>query len=218
MSDVQQILKEIDSVLHDVREDTKNTIETQWGTMVEAAAGSSALSSVTAAIHRYAPSMTPYAGQLTRMETVDHEYAIKLGCGILSSIRRDYEGGRTKQVAEALRAEVFSDYLEMATYLLEEGFKLAAVVLGGCTLETQLRALATKASIEISDGESKPKKANLVVEDLRKREILSKAEEKQVKAWLDLRNEAAHGHDTFAVAQASLLIDGVRDFVTRHPA
>ena len=50
-------------------------------------------------------------------------------------------------------------------------------------------------------------------------EVYSKLDQKNVTAWLDLRNKAAHGHyDQYESAQVGLLISGFRDFITRNPA
>jgi len=47
----------------------------------------------------------------------------------------------------------------------------------------------------------------------------SKLDLKNVLAWLDLRNRAAHGHyDGYTEGQVALLIQALRDFITRHPA
>jgi hypothetical protein len=46
-----------------------------------------------------------------------------------------------------------------------------------------------------------------------------KMDQKNVTAWLDLRNKAAHGHyEQYQKEQVALLISGVRDFITRNPA
>jgi hypothetical protein len=41
----------------------------------------------------------------------------------------------------------------------------------------------------------------------------------QVMAWLDLHSKAVRGRrDEFSTDQLRLMIQGVRDFITRHPA
>ena len=52
-----------------------------------------------------------------------------------------------------------------------------------------------------------------------KNQIYSKLDQKSVTAWLDLRNNAAHGHyDKYEAVQVELMISGVRDFIARNPA
>lgn len=44
-------------------------------------------------------------------------------------------------------------------------------------------------------------------------------DQKNVTAWLDLRNNAAHGKYTeYSSEQVNLLIEGIRDFIKRNPA
>jgi hypothetical protein len=47
----------------------------------------------------------------------------------------------------------------------------------------------------------------------------SKLDQKNITAWLDLRNKAAHGqYDTYSKEQVMILIAGIRDFIARNPA
>jgi hypothetical protein len=44
----------------------------------------------------------------------------------------------------------------------------------------------------------------------------TKLDQKNVTAWLDLRNKAAHGkYAEYQAAQVALMIAGIRDFITR---
>jgi len=44
-------------------------------------------------------------------------------------------------------------------------------------------------------------------------------DQKNVTAWLDLRNKAAHGHfSEYGLDQVELVLQGVRQFVSRLPA
>jgi hypothetical protein len=122
-------------------------------------------------------------------------------------------------VEELIHADTFSDLLEMAKYLLDEGYKDPAAVIAGSTLEGHLRALCAKHEIATGSPNGGPKKANLLSEELVKVEAYPNSDGKAVTAWLALRNDAAHGHyDKYQAAQVGLLIDGVRDFIRRVPA
>jgi hypothetical protein len=55
--------------------------------------------------------------------------------------------------------------------------------------------------------------------DLAGGNVYSKLDQKNVTAWLDLRNKAAHGeYDRYSAPQVGLLISSVRNFITRNPA
>ena len=64
-----------------------------------------------------------------------------------------------------------------------------------------------------------PKKADRLNADLSSSNVYSKLDQKNVTAWLDHRNKAAHGlYDQCAPEQVVLLVSGIRDFITRNPA
>lgn len=89
----------------------------------------------------------------------------------------------------------------------------------GCVLEEHLRQLAQKNDIEISvenDGKFIPKKADLVNSQLCKAQIYKILDQKNITAWLDLRNNAAHGkYDAYTKEQVNLMIQAVSDFISR---
>jgi len=142
--------------------------------------------------------------------------------GILYGLYQDLKAGYLKSFSELIHANIFSDYIEMAEYLLDEGYKDPAAVITGSTLEEHLRKLYIKNEIDIeimSSGKLSPKKADGMNSDLAKHKIYSKLEQKSVTAWLDLRNKAAHGeYSEYNENQVKQLIIGVRDFIVRNPA
>ncbi len=164
-----------------------------------------------------------------RIEEIFVQYKIyydhkKLGPlkGVLDGLYQDLKAGYLKSFSELIHADIFSDYIEMAEYLLEEGYKDPAAVITGSTLEEHLRKLCIKNGIDIeimSKGKLGPKNANGMNSDLAKEGVYSKLELKSVTAWLDLRNKAAHGkYSEYNENQVNQLIIGVRDFIIRNPA
>lgn len=138
--------------------------------------------------------------------------------GILKALRVDYVAGHLQAIHELIHADIFSDFLEMADYLLEEGYKDPAAVLAGGVIEEHLRKLCQKSNIEITRGNI-PKKADSMNSDLAAANVYSKLDQKSVTAWLDLRNKAAHGkYAEYSKEQVALMVQGIRDFVSRHPA
>jgi hypothetical protein len=52
---------------------------------------------------------------------------------------------------------------------------------------------------------------------LRKAEVITKNEEKDIGAWAAQRNEAAHGQfDDLTSVRAKIMVDGVNLFMSRH--
>jgi len=142
--------------------------------------------------------------------------------GVVQSLLEDMEAGYTASLEELVHGEVFGDYLEMAQHLLDSGFKDAAAVIAGSTLEGHLRSLCRKASIDVHrnvGGVIVAKKADAMNTELATAEVYGKLDQKNITAWLDLRNKAAHGeYADYAKEQVRLLIASVRDFLTRNPA
>ncbi|RPJ77653.1 MAG: hypothetical protein EHM20_05740, partial [Alphaproteobacteria bacterium] len=69
--------------------------------------------------------------------------------GILQALKTDIEEGYLWSIKELIHADIFTDFLEMAKYLLEEGYKDPAAVLIGGVLEEHLRKLCLKNGIKI---------------------------------------------------------------------
>ena len=141
------------------------------------------------------------------------------GLHILKAARGEIDCGFLDDVRELLRAEVFADFLEMAEHLLDQGYKDPAAVMIGSVLEEHLRQLAARNGIALTfekDGKQVPKKADTLNAELAKAEVYNKLDQKAVTAWLDLRNNAAHGkYDEYTKEQVKLMLDGVLDFVRR---
>jgi len=139
--------------------------------------------------------------------------------GILKSLRDVYDRGYLQTIQELVHADVFSDFLVMAEYLLTEEYKDPAAILTGGVLEAHLRKLCVKHGINVTDPTSgKPRMGGAMNDDLAK-VAYDKLEQKGVTFWLDLRNKAAHGHyGEYDASQVQLMIQGVQGFLARHRA
>ncbi len=142
--------------------------------------------------------------------------------GVAEALKHDLEAGYMQTTEELIHGELFSDFLEMASYLLDEGYKDPAAVVGGASLEGHLRQLAKRLGIETTITTAsgvKPKKAESLNTEIAKTTAYSVLDQKNVTAWFDLRNKAAHGHyTTYMAEQVAIMLAGVRDFITRNPA
>ena len=55
--------------------------------------------------------------------------------------------------------------------------------------------------------------------ELAKKEVFNKTFQKQITAWLDLRNNAAHGkYDQYGEMEVKLMISGILNFIQLYPA
>jgi hypothetical protein len=140
--------------------------------------------------------------------------------GILRAVQQQIKNGWIETTRGLVTAEVFADFLEMADHFLDQGYKDPAAVMAGSVLEEHLRQLCVAASIPIEDtyqGKPRQRKADALNSDLAKTKKYSVADQKQVTAWLDLRNKAAHGkYAEYVEQQVILLVAGVRDFISRN--
>lgn len=172
-----------------------------------------------AAIGRLSPPDSQYrdnAQAALKTYGPNNAYIIPILAGALKALRADYAAGHLRRVEQLVQAELFADFLEMAEYLLDQGYKDAAAVLVGGVLEEQLRKMCIKNGISVLSG-GRPKKADSLNADLAGASVLNKLDQKSVTSWLDLRNKAAHGqYSEYTADQVGVMLQGVRDFATRH--
>jgi len=178
-----------------------------------------------AAVHRITGPSSTYAKEIERLFiklSHLHEHTTSV-IGVVKALLADLKAGYIQSLVEIVHGETFGDFLEMAQHLHDSKYKDAAAVIAGSTLEAHLRELCQKAGISIepqkADRAVTPKKADHLNSELVAGGAYSKLDQKNVTAWLDLRNKAAHGkYNEYTAEQVGLLIAGIRDFLTRHPA
>ncbi len=161
-----------------------------------------------------------YYIEFNKNVTSTYSSNIESGRGILQAVKTEIENGWLFQIKDLVSAEIFSSFLEMSEYLLNEGYKDAAAVMIGSTLEEHLRQLCYKHNIPItftdSEGNIKPKKADSLNADLAKVPTYNKLDQKNITAWLDLRNNAAHGkYDNYNKEQVALMYRGCSEIIAR---
>ncbi|QGX39724.1 hypothetical protein [Permianibacter aggregans] len=161
----------------------------------------------------------PYYKDFSQLVESAQPSCVKRGKGCLKAIKGEIEKGWLNTAKGLISADIFGDFIEMAEHLLEEGYKDAAVVITGSTLEQHLRTLAEKHGIDLEvekNGKKIPKKADVINADLVKANVYSKLDQKSVTYWLSIRNDAAHGnYAAYNAEQARLLISAVTEFMGR---
>jgi len=144
---------------------------------------------------------------------------VSAATGVLAAVRGELAGGWLVTAKGLISAEIFGDFLEMAAHLLDEDYKDAAAVMVGGVLEEHLRQLAGKYGIvpDIPKGDrSVPKRSGALNDELATVGAYSRLDQKNVVAWLGLRNSAAHGqYGDYDLAQVRNMLDGVANFVVR---
>lgn len=111
----------------------------------------------------------------------------------------------------------------MADYFIQERHKLPAAVLAGCALESHLRRLGEVTGISITTTDAKgivkAKAAEQLNQDLGASKAYDLGDQKAITAWLQIRNDAAHGNEARVVAEkVDIMIAGIKEFIRRVPA
>lgn len=219
-----QLLKQLQSIIEQYNQ---VKAQTRHGDLsdIEYTKLFSIMTSSRAAVERITGTQSAYSNQIysiLELKNVFEGNKMEMVVGVVESLKTDLEEGYISTVKELIHGEIFADYLEMANSLSNDGYKDAAAVIASSTLEEHLRQLCLKNSIDIEINTSKgmrPKKADKMNSDLTSASIYSKLDQKNVTAWLDLRNKAAHGnYSEYTKEQVALLVAGIRDFITRIPA
>lgn len=139
--------------------------------------------------------------------TTGYLSAFKVLYAVFRSAKEDYEGGYIFSVGGLVKAEVLSDALDQAAELLKAGYKDPACVLVGVSLEVAIKHLVGKHALPIG-------KLDRMNTDLAKATAYNIAKQKQITAWADLRNKAAHGEwSAYSAADVADMLSGVERFI-----
>lgn len=129
---------------------------------------------------------------------------------VFRAAKEDYQGGYLFNIVTLTKAEVLSDAIEQAKELLDKGYKDPAAVLGRISLETSLKDLCGRHGITIS-------KLDQMNADLGKAGVYNMAKQKQITAWADLGNKAAHGEwSYYNQDDIAEFISGVERFIADY--
>lgn len=127
-------------------------------------------------------------------------------------------------IAEKIETNVVADYLTQAEQLLNGNRKRAytygpAAVLAGAVLEDSLRRLCARQTPPISTNKpgGHPKTMGTLIDDLKNAGLFNELKAKQLRAWADIRNAAAHGRfEDFTKDDVEQLIAGIQSFLVDY--
>ncbi|WP_044640816.1 hypothetical protein [Risungbinella massiliensis] len=144
---------------------------------------------------------------------IDRPRSLRTALGILQAAQDEFEHGFLTNLKTLLAAEFFDDLLEQAEHLLEFQYYGASAVITGCVLEDGLRRLCQVHEIPITSN-SRVEQMNV---SLVKAGVYHKLTQKQVTAYQDVRNKAAHGSwDQFTKEDVEDFIRWTRRFMEEH--
>ncbi len=172
------------------------------------------MSFVKSVLGEYHPYYLELAG---KFENASATYAKRI-VGVLNGLRAELDSGWLDSLRGIVSAEIFTDFMGMAEHLLEENYKDPAAVIVGSVLEGHLRTLSTSHGLPISqmkDGRPVVLKAETLNAALCKADVYNLTRQKAITAWLDIRNNAAHGkYGEYTKEQVKLMYLGVLDFIS----
>jgi hypothetical protein len=132
------------------------------------------------------------------------------GKGVLLAVLDDLEAGYLTSIRRLIRAEVFTDLLDMAEHLHDAGYHHAAVSIAGAVLEDGLRQIAESAGVKANRRDD----LAALNSKLHQAKAYDNLVRKEVGVWTDLRNAADHGEwDKVDDARTGEMIRGVTRFL-----
>lgn len=149
---------------------------------------------------------------------------VQRALGILEAFREDLEKGFLDDFLLRVEAEVAADYLGQSEALLKEGKPgkfdhVPAAVLAGAVLEKALRTLCDRQQTQIPllNAKGENKTLNPLIDDLKKAGVFNELKAKQLRAWADIRNKAAHGDFAqFNKGDVEQMLGGITNFLAEY--
>jgi hypothetical protein len=138
---------------------------------------------------------------------------VRRGRGILTALHSDMANGYMRSYRDLVTADVFANFLDSAAHLLEHGYRNAAASITGAVLENGLRGILGKhAGQPVAGGNLQS-----LSQQLFQKKIVSGLEQKNLQAWIALRDHADHGEfDAYDSGDVRRMIDGVTAFLAKH--
>ncbi|MEO5361483.1 MAG: hypothetical protein H7843_13725 [Nitrospirota bacterium] len=156
---------------------------------------------------------SPYYENFKNVVKHGYQSDVDSGVGILRGLKDDIEQGFLASVQELVKAEVFTDFLEISQHLLENNYKDPAASLIGAILENGLKDIAAKYSISFSKKDG----IDNINNKLAKSGIYNALVQKQVDVWRTIRNSADHGKfDEYTLEDVNNMKLGVESFLVNN--
>lgn len=158
-------------------------------------------------------SMSIYRTDFEEQVKQGYGSSVQAGIGILKALREDVENGHLAGLVNLVRAEVFSDFLEMASHLLAAGYKDPAASLTGAVLENGLRKIASSHGIPVAAKDD----LSALSQKLAQGSVYSQLVRQQIQVWTTVRNKADHGQfDEYTMDDVKAMIAGVTGFLSSN--
>jgi len=136
---------------------------------------------------------------------------VERGVAILRAAKGDIESGVLHEWSDIISAEIFDDFLEMAEYLLANGYKDPTASLIGAVLENELRRMCRDNTITVKNDDN----IASLNQKLFQKPVYGKPQMKQISIWQSIRDSADHGKfEEYNAESVKNMLEGVRNFLT----
>jgi hypothetical protein len=138
---------------------------------------------------------------------------VKKGIGILQGLKDYINKGLLKISISFIQTEIFSDFLEMAEHIFEQGHKDPPVMLAGAVLEDSLRKICIKNDVAY------PADSNIgsLNQLLLQKQTYNKIVFKQIDTWKAIRDFADHADfDQYDRDKVKEMLEGIRRFIGEY--
>jgi len=143
----------------------------------------------------------------------DYSYGTKTvqkALGIMKAAKDDFEHGYLFEIEGLIQGQVFSDFQDQASHLLNNRYFGPAAVIAGIVLEEGLRRLCQQNNVSVP---TRPMIGQMN-DELAKTGLYNNVVKLRISALAAIRNQAAHGQwKEFTVKDVEQMIDWVRIFM-----
>lgn len=156
---------------------------------------------------------SPYYKNFVNRVKGGYKSNIDFGIGVLRALKEDLELGYLTRIKDLVIAEVFTDFLDIASHFLDNGYKDPSASLIGAVLEDGLRKIAGKNNIQVKSSDN-ISSLNTKIAD---QSIYNRLVQKQIQVWQAIRDSADHGKfNGYKSEDVKLMLEGVRKFLIEN--
>jgi len=120
----------------------------------------------------------------------NQEAHITHGIALMEGAREEIEKGFLYKIEHLISADLFDSIIEQAEYLLKNGYKDVAAILGRVVVENTLKDIAKRENVNFPEDT----KLAILNQILWQKGVYAKNVWRVIQAYVDLGNDAAHGH------------------------
>jgi hypothetical protein len=137
----------------------------------------------------------------------------------LQAIKSDFQENLFEDMSLQIEAEIAADYMGQAEQLLAEGQTGQYDHVPAAVLEKGLRTLCSNQTppLPLVDGNGNHLMMNRLIDDLKRAGAFNELKAKHLRAWVDIRNAAAHGKfSEFNRSDVETMISGINNFLADY--